>query len=74
MVLEDDLLKGFYEGKKIDVIAKKYTYYLAGQFGGNYHWLGPDVQECHFGVNIKRQEGGKPAIKAEQFARMSVHF
>ena len=52
--IEGDLeLKKFYQGKDIEVVIKKYTYYIASQIGHKNTWLGKDVGELHAKFNQK---------------------
>ena len=39
-IMQDEGLAKFYKDKNINEIKKKYSYYIAGQIGGQYDWLG----------------------------------
>mmetsp|Transcript_12194 Transcript_12194/g.18848 ORF Transcript_12194/g.18848 Transcript_12194/m.18848 type:complete len:118 (-) Transcript_12194:521-874(-) len=68
---DEDGIAKFYSDKypegKIDIIKKRYAYYIAGQIGGRYDWLGEDINELH--QNIGKNNSGCPEkqLKKEHF-------
>ena len=42
----------FYQNKNLDMIKKKYAYYISGQIGGKYDWLGLPVDQVHSKYNL----------------------
>jgi len=74
---EDGVAKFYTEkfpGEKISIISKKYTYYIAGQIGGRFDWLGQDVNECHQRISSSNADYPEKQIKPENFKKMCKHF
>lgn len=48
----------FYKNKNLDMLKKKYAYYISGQIGGRYDWLGFPIDQVHSKYNSanKQQE------------------
>lgn len=55
-IVKDEVLSPFYKDKNIQVLQKRYAYYIAGQIGGKFDWLGQDVIDCHESVSSKFQQ------------------
>ena len=45
------MLSNFYKDKNSDVVSKRYAYYIAGQIGGRFDWMGQDLEICHKAIN-----------------------
>lgn len=52
-IKKDETLFKFYKEKDLGVITRRYAYYIAGQIGGRYDWLGQDLDICHKAINDK---------------------
>jgi hypothetical protein len=51
LIMSDDVLSNFYKDKNSDVVSKRYAYYIAGQIGGRFDYMGQDLEVCHKAIN-----------------------
>lgn len=55
-IKQDEELFKFYKDKDLGVVQKRYAYYIAGQIGGRFDWMGQDLEVCHKAVNDANYE------------------
>jgi hypothetical protein len=68
------VLSNFYKDKNSDVISKRYAYYIAGQIGGRFDWMGQDLEICHKAINDNNYDKPENQISKHHLAAMITHF
>jgi hypothetical protein len=63
-----------YKDQNIDILSKKYAYYMAGMVGGRFDWLGKDIVTCHKDFNMNRLAKRKCPITSDHFQKMIKIF
>lgn len=67
LISESNLSK-YYSKSKMEVVQKKYTYFISNKIGGQVFWMGPKFEDIHNNLSVTKEGKQCPVtIKAAHY-------